>query len=72
MVYKGISTAFTWRHKILDLGNYLSWHVLLDSSHRNRNEFFTQLWGQLLCARITRYGYDISDRPFLPNVVCME
>ncbi len=51
------------------LGNYLSWHVLLDSSHRNRDEFFAQLWGQLLCARITRYGYDISNSPFLPNAV---
>jgi len=54
------------------LGNYLAWHVLLDNCRRNRNEFFTQLWGQLLCARITRYGYNISDRPFLPNAVCME
>ncbi len=52
------------------LGNYLSWHVLLDSSHRNRNEFFTQLWGQLLCAQITIYGHDIPNRPFLPDTAC--
>ncbi len=52
------------------LKNYLSWHVLLDSSHRDQEEFFAQLWGQLLCARITRYGYDIPNRPFLPDTAC--
>ncbi|MCR5107913.1 MAG: hypothetical protein K6B28_07085 [Lachnospiraceae bacterium] len=50
-----------------DLRNYLSWHVLMDSSHRKFEEFFAQLWGQLLCARITRYGHEIPNRPFLPD-----
>ena len=48
------------------LGNYLTWHVLMDSSHRSREELFSQLLGQILCARITRYGHDIPSRPSLP------
>lgn len=48
------------------LGNYIVWHDLLSGNHRKSDEFFGQLWGQLLCCRITRYGYDISGRPALP------
>ena len=49
------------------LGNYISWHDLLSGDHRDRKEFVHQLWGQMLCARITRYGSDISDRSPLPS-----
>ena len=64
-----MSTAFTWRHKILNtLGNYIVWNDLLFGNHRNRDTFFAQLWGQLLCARITRYWQDIPRRPPLPVV----
>jgi len=48
------------------LGNYIVWNDLLYGNHRNRETFFGQLWGQLLCARITRYGQDIPRRPSLP------
>ena len=48
------------------LGNYIVWNDLLSGNHRNRDAFFNQLWGQILCARITRFGYDIPRRPSLP------
>ena len=48
------------------LGNYIVWNNLLSGNRRNSEAFFGQLWGQLLCARITRYGKDISRRPSLP------
>jgi hypothetical protein len=48
------------------LGNYTVWNDLLSGNHRKPEEFIRQLWGQLLCARITRYGYDIPRRPYLP------
>ena len=51
------------------LGNYIVWNDLLSGNRRNRTSFFGQLWGQLLCARITRFGYDISRRPPLPASV---
>jgi len=50
------------------LGNYIVWNDLLFGNHRNRDTFFAQLWGQLLCARITRYWQDIPRRPPLPVV----
>jgi len=53
------------------LGNYIVWNDLLSGNHRNRETFFCQLWGQLLCARITRYGYHISRRPSLPVAAWM-
>ena len=49
-------------------GNYIVWNDLLFGNHRNRDTFFAQLWGQLLCARITRYWQDIPRRPPLPVV----
>ena len=48
------------------LGNYIVWNDLLSGNHRNREVFLGQLCGQLLCARITRYGKDIPRRPSLP------
>lgn len=51
------------------LGNYIVWNDLLFGNHRNREAFFGQLWGQILCARITRFGYDIPRRPALPVAV---
>ena len=48
------------------LGNYIVWNDLLSGNHRNKESFFDQLWGQILCARITRYGQDIPRRPYLP------
>ncbi len=48
------------------LGNYIVWNDLLSDNHRNREAFFGQLWGQILCARITRFGHDIPRRPSLP------
>ena len=48
------------------LGNYIVWNDLLSGNHRNKEAFFGQLLGQLLCARITRYGQDIPRRPSLP------
>ena len=48
------------------LGNYIVWNNLLSQNHRDRDTFFGQLLGQLLCARITRFGYDIPRRPSLP------
>ena len=48
------------------LGNYIIWNDLLSGNHRNTESFFGQLWGQILCARITRYGQDIPRRPSLP------
>ena len=48
------------------LGNYIVWNDLLSGNHRNKEAFFGQLLGQLLCARITRYGQDIPRRPALP------
>ena len=48
------------------LGNYIVWNDLLSGNHRNQEAFFGQLLGQLLCARITRYGQDIPRRPSLP------
>lgn len=51
------------------LGNYIVWHILLSGNHRNSEELFRQLCGQILCARITRYGHDIPRRPPLPAAV---
>ena len=48
------------------LGNYTVWNNLLSGNHRKTEEFIRQLWGQLLCTRITRYWYDIPRRPSLP------
>ncbi len=48
------------------LGNYIIWNNLLSGNHRNTEAFFEQVWGQILCARITRYGQDIPRRPSLP------
>jgi hypothetical protein len=48
------------------LGNYTVWNNLLSANRRKTEEFIRQLWGQLLCARITRYWYDIPRRPSLP------
>ena len=48
------------------LGNYTVWNNLLSGNHRKTEEFIRQLWGQLLCARITRYWHDIPRRPSLP------
>ena len=48
------------------LGNYIIWNDLLFGNHRNGKSFFEQLWAQILCARITRYGSDIPCRPSLP------
>ncbi len=56
--FHGVSTKY--------LGNYNVWNDLLSGNHRKTEEFIAQLWGQLLCARITRYGYDIPRRPPLP------
>ena len=51
------------------LGNYIVWNDLLSVNHRNKEAFFGQLWGQILCCRITRYGQDIPRRPSLPVAV---
>ena len=51
------------------LGNYIVWNDLLSVSHRKKEAFFGQLWGQILCCRITRYGQDIPRRPSLPVAV---
>ena len=59
--FNGVST----KH----LGNYIVWNALLSGNHRSSKTFFDQLWGQLLCARITIYGRDIPGRPPLPVVV---
>ena len=56
--FHGVSTKY--------LGNYIVWNDLLSGNHRNTESFFSQLWGQILCARITRYGQDIPRRPSLP------
>ena len=50
------------------LGNYIVWNDLLSVNRRKTEEFIRQLLGQLLCARITRYGYDITHRPPLPVI----
>ena len=51
------------------LGNYIVWNDLLSGNHRRMEAFLGQLWGHLLCARITRFGYDIPRRPSLPVAV---
>ncbi len=51
------------------LGNYIVWNDLLSGNHRSRDAFFDQLWGQILCAGITRFGHDIPRRPYLPASV---
>ena len=56
--FHGVSTKY--------LGNYIVWHALLSGNHRNSIDFLQQLCGQVLFARITRYGHDIPDRPPLP------
>ena len=50
------------------LGNYTVWNDLLSVNRRKTEEFIRQLLGQLFCARITRYGYDITHRPPLPVI----
>jgi transposase-like protein len=48
------------------LGSYIIWNDLIVSSQRKRPELMMQLFGQILCARITRYNRDISKRPAVP------
>ena len=56
--FHGVSTKY--------LGNYIVWNDLISGNHRKTEEFIKQLFGQMLCARITRYGSDIPRRPSLP------
>lgn len=51
------------------LGNYVIWHDLMSCNHRNKEEFFGQLLGHLLCSRVNRCGYDITSRSPLPSGV---
>lgn len=50
------------------LGNYVIWHDLISGNQRNKEEFFGQLLGHLLCTRVTIYGYNILSKPPLPSL----
>lgn len=51
------------------LGSYIVWNDLMVCNHRKREELLGQLFGQILCVRMTLYDREIPRRAALPAAV---